>query len=165
MVSPETSVLCVLRYTILPNQVPNLTEIRTTLLVVPGSGSDDHKIPVASPASLHSPLTLLFLSQYLCLGRHPWRNNKSPLVLCSSPLSSLLPHHVALQALCHDQHILTSVCYCHPAAIPHHLPKQGALWSSSWHCCQHVSGMDPPDISPDLSMVKLCTHQPIFMEP
>lgn len=130
--------------------------------MVPRSGSDDHEIPVASSASLPSPLTLLSLSQCLCLERHPRRNDKSPLVLHSSPLNSLLPHHVASQALCHDQHILTSVCYCHPAAIPHHLPKQGALWSSSWSSCWRVSGMDPPGIPPDLSIVKLCNSNPFL---
>lgn len=54
--------------------------------MIPRSGSDDHKIPFASPASLSSPLTLLSLSQCLGPRRHPWRNDKSPLVLCHTEL-------------------------------------------------------------------------------
>lgn len=70
-----------------PSQVPNMTQIRTTLLVVPRSGSNDHEIPVASPASLSSSLTLLSLCQCLCLGRHPRRNYKPPLGPHSSPFN------------------------------------------------------------------------------
>lgn len=153
--------LNVLRYTVLPIKCPTCSQSGQHCLWYQDLFLMTTKSQLwFNPAGLLSPLVLLSLPQCLCLGRHSWRKDKSSLV----HLSISFCHTTLL----HKQFVTTtttiSVCYCHAAAIPHHLPKQGALWNSSWHCFQHVSGMDAPRISTDLSMVKLCVHQLIFVE-
>lgn len=107
-------------------------------------------------ASLPSPLTLLSFPQCLHFGRHPWRTDKLSLVHLSIPFC----HSTVLR-----KHFVTttaSVCYCHAAAIPHHLPKQGALWSSSGIAVSMCQAWMHPE-SPLISARSSCAHINSFL--
>lgn len=83
--------------------------------MVPRSVSDDHKILVVVQLCWPTqPINTFLLASVPSL----WETllEKKQIITCT-PLNSLLPHHIALQAVCDHHHHLSLLlsCSCHPS--------------------------------------------------